>query len=71
MPSTKKPPNKNLTIGQRLEQAIGDRTIEEVVQGSGVSRRALYDYTHDISEPTPRIQKMLAAYLGVDRKDVF
>lgn len=56
--------------GQLLRELRAKRTLEDISLGSGVGVRSLYRYERG-EEPTPRIQKKLAEFFGVDRRKLF
>lgn len=61
---------QSATQGEKLIQLRGERTQEEVAEGAGIGARSLARYEAN-EEPTPRIQKLLASYFKINRKEIF
>ena len=60
-----------MTIGEKLRDARGDKTQEEVAQAVGISTSALGMYETDQRVPRDEIKIRLADYYGLGLVELF
>lgn len=59
------------TIGEKLRNLRGDKTLEEVSNEVGVTTQALWNYEKDIRVPRDEIKLKLCKYYNVSVEEVF
>lgn len=59
------------TIGQKLREARGERTAEQVAKDNGISISAVYMYENDQRVPRDEIKMRLARYFKTSVEALF
>ena len=59
------------TIGEKLRNLRGNKTLEEVSNKVGVTTQALWNYEKDVRVPRDEIKLKLCKYYNVSVEEVF
>lgn len=62
---------ENLTIGEKLVELRGNKSIEVVAKATDVTTQAIWNYENNKRVPRDEIKIRLAAYYGVPVGEIF
>ena len=62
---------KGNTIGERLRELRGNRTITEVAEDLGLTKGAISQYELGLRVPSDTVKKELARYYNVSVQELF
>lgn len=60
-----------MTIGEKLKQLRGEKSLDEIAATLGISKQAVSNYENDIRIPRDEIKLKIAKYFGKTVDEIF